>query len=188
MPDATNSVPLAQPTSNAASSLSASPPQGAKEASIAVPSAVPAPSFGPGPLAAGLLLAALCVAALVFARKRRRVPRLVEIIESASLGPKRSLVVARMGDEIFLLGSSEGGIALLTTRPADPRAAESETPPASTNASGGARGIANAALDFARRLGQRPRQPPAFDALLAESAEDEELRRKLAAGRSGRVP
>jgi hypothetical protein len=58
------------------------------------------------------------VAALVLARRRHRVARVVDIVETASLGPRRSLVVARVGDELLLLGSSEGGIALLATRPA----------------------------------------------------------------------
>jgi hypothetical protein len=67
-----------------------------------------------------LLLAALAAAALVLARRRRGAPRMIQIVETASLGPKRSLVVARVGDELLLLGSSEGGIALLTARPAQP--------------------------------------------------------------------
>jgi len=81
-----------------------------------------------GPIAAGLLLAALALAALVTARRRRRAPRLVEIVESASLGPKRTLVVARLGEELLVLGSSEGGIALLASRPAPPLVAAAAAP------------------------------------------------------------
>src|SRR5690349_20368131 len=85
----------------------------------ATPSLAGSPSsLSPGPMAAALLLAALAAAAVVLARRKRRAPRLVEVLESTSLGPKRSLVVARLGDELLLLGSCEGGIALLSTRPA----------------------------------------------------------------------
>ena len=75
-------------------------------------------AFSPGPLAAGLFLALLAAVALVMTRRRRRTTRLIDILESVSLGPKRALVVARLGDELLVLGSSEGGIALLSTRPA----------------------------------------------------------------------
>jgi flagellar biogenesis protein FliO len=61
-----------------------------------------------------ILLAALAVAAYWFARRRRvLVPRTIEIVETASLGPKRALVVAKVGDETLILGSSEAGITLL---------------------------------------------------------------------------
>jgi len=46
----------------------------------------------------------------------------------------------------------------------------------------GARGAADAEAPAAAGAA-----PPAFDALLAESAEDQELRRKLARGQSGSV-
>jgi len=61
-----------------------------------------------------VLLAGLAIAAYVVAR-RRRVPKLkqIQILETASLGPKRSLVVARVGDETLVLGTSEAGITLL---------------------------------------------------------------------------
>jgi len=63
-----------------------------------------------------VVLAGLAIAAYVFAR-RRRVPKLkqIQIIETASLGPKRSLVVARVGEETLVLGTSEAGITLLKT-------------------------------------------------------------------------
>jgi hypothetical protein len=45
------------------------------------------------------------------------VPKLkqIQILETASLGPKRSLVVARVGEETLVLGTSEAGITLLKT-------------------------------------------------------------------------
>ena len=154
-----------------------------------VASPLPARSLG-----VGLLLAVLAVVAWFLARRRRRAPRLVEIVESASLGPKRSLVVARMGGELLLIGSSEGGIALLSTRPAPPAAAEASAPargePHDPSSQPRAAPAALAAtllsrLDFRRR--PSPPSPEPFDALLAESVEDLELRRKLAAGHVGSV-
>lgn len=77
-----------------------------------------------------ILLAGLAVAAYLFAR-RRRVPKLrqIEILETASLGPKRSLVVARVGDETLVLGTSEAGITLLKTTGGP---SSSDAPPAGT--------------------------------------------------------
>ncbi len=183
---------------------------------------LPSQAFSPGPLAAGLVLALLAAAAFVLARRRRGVPRLVEILESASLGPKRSLVVARLGGEILLLGSSEGGISLLSSRPAeglvpapapkpvsapaDSRRADEPGPRATLAAShateldppSGLRGLLHRAAARAGLLARgsrgRPAPPAAeagrragFESLLAESVEDVELRRKLAAGGVGHV-
>jgi len=63
-----------------------------------------------------VILAGLAIAAYIVAR-RRRVPKLkqIQILETASLGPKRSLVVARVGEETLVLGTSEAGITLLRT-------------------------------------------------------------------------
>jgi flagellar biogenesis protein FliO len=148
------------------------------------------PPVSAGTIGAGLLLAALAVVALVGARKRRRASRMVEIVETASLGPKRSLVVARLGGEILLLGASEGGVALLATRPAPAPA-----PVAADAAEVTAAPAQRVESDVASRLAAffKPRQRPAataparFEALLAESVEDAELRRKLAAGHVGSV-
>jgi flagellar biosynthetic protein FliO len=76
----------------------------------------------------GLVLLGLAAAAFVVARRKRAAfgPRLLEVIESAPLGPRRSLVLARVGDELLVLGVSEGGIALLSSRrQADPAPAPS---------------------------------------------------------------
>jgi flagellar biogenesis protein FliO len=158
------------------------------------PIPAPASSFSAGSLAAGLLLAGLTVAALVLARRKRRSSRrLVEVLESASLGPKRSLVVARMGDELLLIGSSEGGIALLSSQPASPLlgAAPLEAAPAEVAVERPALpGVAGAALGLIARLkGSAPAAPPAqaFEGLLTDSLEDVELRQKLSAGQAGMV-
>jgi flagellar biogenesis protein FliO len=177
-------------------------PGPASSSLTAIPAPLPSSStFSPGPIAAGLLLAGLAAAALVMARRRGRVPRLVEIVESASLGPRRSLVVARLGDEILLLGSSEGGVTLLSTRPAAglirTQAPRTEStfgaplfgpsdsgPPLPTGRDSRLLGLLSG---LRSRLGFRPRtsSAPLFDTLLTESQEDVELRRKLAAGRAG---
>ena len=157
------------------------------------------PSFSGGSLAAGLLLAGLTVAALLLARRKRRSSRrLVEVLESASLGPKRSLVVARMGDELLLLGSSEGGIALLATQPAPQGLETAPLADSAAPSEDAGTGIAEAALGvIARLMGRLPAQaarPAAaaspvspFDGLLTESLEDVELRQKLSAGQAGMV-
>ncbi|MFL5302318.1 MAG: flagellar biosynthetic protein FliO [Anaeromyxobacteraceae bacterium] len=228
-----NSTPTASSTSTPTSTSTASPTANDSvraERSPAQPGGVEAPpaptlaltgaaptlssvpsSFSPGSLAAGLLLAALAVAALVLARRRQRVARVVEIVETASLGPRRSLVVARIGDELLLLGSSEGGIALLTTRPASlaarPVAQDAAAPRPARAGDGAMSGLRDALL--ARAAPAAPPEPAAptlrerilarlkpravapataaFETLLAESVEDVELRRKLAAGQIGSV-
>ena len=61
-----------------------------------------------------ILLAGVAIAAYLFTRRKRAAShRQIEILESASLGPKRSLIVARVGEETLYLGSSEAGITLL---------------------------------------------------------------------------
>lgn len=119
---------------------------------------------------------------------------MVEVLETAGLGPKRQLVVARMGDQLLLLASSEGGVSLLSTQPApltvrEPMreldlAPELPAPglPAPDPAPAGIQGL------WSRF--RRPAAPAAsrsFEDLLQETADDLELRRKLASGRPGRV-
>ncbi|MES1206068.1 MAG: flagellar biosynthetic protein FliO [Pseudomonadota bacterium] len=93
-----------------------------KTSDVLAPAAPAAPAAGSaGALRAvalpALLLAGLAVAAFMFARRRRGfVERHIQILETTTLGPKRSLVVARVGDQMLLLGSSEAGITLLQTR------------------------------------------------------------------------
>jgi flagellar biogenesis protein FliO len=127
-----------------------------------------------------LLLAGLAVSAFMLTRGRARAVRHVEVVETASLGPRRSLVVARMNGELLLLGASEAGISLLSSGPAPlaPLRAAAPEPP-----------VAGRGFGLLARLRLRPQRAPAptFDALLAESAEDQELRRKLALGQTRTV-
>jgi flagellar biogenesis protein FliO len=125
---------------------------------------------------AALVLAALAIAALLLVRRRGGSGRLVRVIETASLGPRRSIVVARVGEELLVLGSSEAGIQLLSTRPAP---AESAAVPAPAPA------LEESQAGLLARMGLS--RKPTFEELLAESDGDLELRRKLAQGRAARV-
>ncbi|MBI5070212.1 MAG: flagellar biosynthetic protein FliO [Deltaproteobacteria bacterium] len=160
--------------------------------STATQTAAPAPwappastgSFAGGVAIPALLLAGLGAAAFLVTRKRTQRTRLVEVLETQSLGTRRSLVVARLGDELLVLGASEAGIALLTTTPAPlaARAPAQAQAPATEAAPADDRGLL-------ARLRLRPQRSPApvFDSLLTESMEDLELRRKLAVGQGGSV-
>ena len=166
--------PTTAPVASTSSLLGIPPPPPTESSSIA------------GPIAAGLFLALLAVAALVMARRRRATPRLVEILETASLGPKRALVVARLGEEILVIGSSEGGISLLSSRPAAGLVAREVTRPEAAQAPPAS--PLRAVLEVFSRLRRRPAAAaPPFERLLTESVEDVELRRKLAQGGVGSV-
>jgi flagellar biogenesis protein FliO len=134
-----------------------------------------------------LVLAALAIVALFLARRRRAPGRRVMVLETTSLGPKRSLVLAQLEDEVLLLGSSEAGIQLLKIRPADelteapeglsaPRARHLEPPQA-------LKGL----VARLRRARPVPQSLEDFDDLLSESSEDQDLRAKLARGQTGSV-
>jgi flagellar protein FliO/FliZ len=191
-------LPAEQPAPVAPTTPAARPADHAPAATTA-PGAVPElrlPRGGlePSALAApGVLLAGLAAAALVLRRRRRPSARRVQVLETTSLGPKRSLVLARFEDELLLLGASEAGIQLLRHRPGTearaPAAALAEAPdfdppplPAREPP-----GVLAGLVTKLRRVRPETAQAPRFDALLAESAEDQELRRKLARGQGGSV-
>jgi flagellar protein FliO/FliZ len=160
--------------------------------------AAPAPEKKSGPtlLLPGLVLVAIAGAAVYLRRRKAANPGLIQILESASLGPKRSLIIARVNGEVMILGSSEAGITFLGA----PRA-------------GGDQGLAQAPVEMApleeqpsrpldeggllARLFGKREQPTEdapsqmdwkdFDDLLAESREDQDLRRKLASGLGSKV-
>jgi flagellar biogenesis protein FliO len=111
-------VPSPAPSASASSSVSASaPPSASSSQSASSPSTAPHAATG-GVFFAGFVLIALAAAAFFLTRRRAKVGRLVKIIESTSLGPKRAIVVARIGESTMILGSSEAGITLLQTLPA----------------------------------------------------------------------
>ncbi|HET6439963.1 MAG TPA: flagellar biosynthetic protein FliO [Anaeromyxobacter sp.] len=163
----------------------ASPPPGAP---AGVPElSLPRAGIDLGTLAApAVLVFGLGLAAYLLRRRRSSPARRVQVLETTSLGPKRALVLARLEDELLLLGTSEAGIHLLRTRPAEEPEEEEPAgrrPPLAAEPPTALRGL------VARLRGTRPRavESPAFEALLAESAEDQELRRKLAHGQAGSV-
>lgn len=167
-------------------------------------------------LAAAAILVALGVAATLFARRRSTRVRMIRIVETASIGPRRSLVVACIGGRTMVLGVSEAGVSLLDGQAtlANPPPLPEKAPPAP---------LEDAALSLRNLVLGRTEAPavPAddgkreasllgrlfhraqpsfetagresvgrsreFDELLAESMEDQELRRKLSLGEAGRV-
>lgn len=72
-------------------------------------------SFPAGPAWGALVLLALGAAALFLSRRRRFGARRMEVVESLSLGPRRSLCLARVDGRTLVLGVSEAGVQLLTT-------------------------------------------------------------------------
>ncbi|HYG67466.1 MAG TPA: flagellar biosynthetic protein FliO, partial [Anaeromyxobacteraceae bacterium] len=121
------------------------------------------------------------------ARRRRAIPRHVHVLETTALGPRRSLVVARLGGELLVLGASEAGITLLATRPAPAADVETAAAPGPERRGLGALFGAGRSRAAAPAPVRAPAHGEAFDHLLAESAEDLELRRKLARGQAGSV-
>lgn len=137
-------------------------------------------------VAPGLALLGLAGLALGLTRRRRAAAGSIHVLEVASLGPKRSLVIADVLGDRLVLGVSEAGVAVLSTRPAPLEAAGAElegvTIPAPTAPT---RAVAPMGF-FARLVGRTPTAP--FEEVLGESVEDRELRAKLAQGVRGVVP
>jgi flagellar protein FliO/FliZ len=212
-PGTTPSSTAAAPTPALALAL-ASPPAGHALTTADTRSAsIAAPAIG---------LAVLAGAAYLFARRRRATsPRHIQIIETASLGPKRSLVVARIGDETLFLGTSEAGITLLKSSRDLPQRREPELvseaelhetdipiaealadipqPSGLDLAATPRAGLRTIEGGLASLFGRRgfpsgstiesatSTDDLSFDDVLEDSVEDQELRRKLAAGLSARA-
>jgi flagellar protein FliO/FliZ len=123
------------------------------------------------------VLIALGALAFVLSRRRSSGGRNITLIESASLGPKRSVVVADILGERMVLGVSEAGIAVLSTRPAPLVAPVTPSVPAQT---------APPMTFFDRLRGRVPTPPSSFEDTLRE-IEEGELRAKLALGQRGVV-
>lgn len=155
---------------------------GTKPADLKVERAQPAGFAAQSLIAPGLALAGL--AALAFSLTRRKAlggRSNIRVIEAASLGEKRSLVIADVLGERLVLGVSEAGVTVLMNRPA-PAAPAPEPEPYLVPAPAPA-----PRMSFFQRLkGRSPAK--AFDASLQESIEDQELRAKLAAGIRGVIP
>ncbi len=147
-----------------------------------------------------LIVLGLIAAVIVLARRKNNPSRWIKILEVAHLGPKRSLIVARIGGQTLLLGSSESSIALLASLPeteniknesvlipsrGEPVISNSFQPTVSDDY--GQAGLLSRLLKSAFPTKEANRKPQ-FDSFLMESAEDQELRRKLDAGLCGRIP
>ncbi len=126
----------------------------------------PLRTFG---LALGLALAA-GGAALWARRHRRRAPEvpLLQVLQVQRVGPRQSLVVAKLGSQTLVLGATDGGIQLLSTR--ETGAPTPRPTPLSTGAPPARSGGREAAALFEVALGQ--------------ATEDQELREKLAVRRT----
>lgn len=147
----------------------------------------PAPALqgGPSTSLAAPIFAILALAALAFAltRRRTRLGRSISLVESAALGPKRSIVIADVLGERLVLGVSEAGIAVLSTRPVPPAVEQAFVVPTSPTPA--------PRMGFLDRLFGRVPQTGAnasFEELLRDSAEDQELRTKLALGQRSIAP
>ncbi len=146
---------------------------------------------GLGPIAAALGLVALGAVALVMGRRRARRPRVIEIVESTSLGPRRSLIVARINGETLILGASEAGISRLASVDRAPVSAISDEPPE------GQQGLLarlfskpariDTEAEAQARAAVEAEEARVFDEMLHESIEDQDLRHRLAAGQTGTV-
>ncbi|MEN9797441.1 MAG: hypothetical protein RL653_1137 [Pseudomonadota bacterium] len=218
----TSDCHLDKPTFAAQPSFSSLPPT-APVTGASVTAAPPARSAGlsdegPSLVAPLAVLAVLGAAAFVLTR-RAAAPgrsRSLRVLETTTLGPRRSLVLAEVNGEWLLLGSSEAGLALLKSGPAatvqSPVTAPAPAPVAQPEmpAAPDAAGMLAAVLPFRARpapqpprvhqermpwlsmweriRGTKPSAPTAsFEQVLEESAEDELLRRKLQAGMRGQV-
>jgi flagellar biogenesis protein FliO len=140
----------------------------------------------PGSSFAAPAFALVALAALAFAltRRRRTLGRSITLVESAALGPKRSLVIADVMGERLVLGVSEAGIAVLSTRPSpEPQPFVVPAAVALPNAAEAPR-----MSFFDRLMGRVPKPPASFDEALRDTFEDQELRAKLALGQRSVVP
>lgn len=138
-----------------------------------------APAFQAQSLVApGLALAGLAALAFTLTRRKPLGGAHIHVLESRSLGDKRSVVIADVLGERLVLGVSEAGVTVLMNRPAPQPEPLPYLVPSATPAP---------PMGFFQRLkGRSPAR--AFDASLQESIEDQELRAKLAAGMRGVVP
>lgn len=215
----TSDCPLDKPAFAAQPSFAAPPPTfHGTEASVLAPaprSSAALPDTGPS-LAAPLAVIALLGATALFLKRRASGPargRALRVLETTSLGPRRSLVLAEVNGEWLLLGSSEAGLSLLKSGPAAQAQAVATAPvaPQPVAPAQDAAGMLAAVLPFRTRptpppprvhqermpwlsmweriRGSKPEAAPtpSFEQVLEESAEDELLRRKLQAGMRGQV-
>jgi LPXTG-motif cell wall-anchored protein len=221
---------ITEPTVSASAAPVVAPPPAPPAPAPALTLAATMPSHGNNTLMLPLLgLVAAGGAAFMFKRRQQKQSSLIQILETAQLGPKRQLVVARINGETMVLGSSEAGITCLTgqfrvptegtlssfpsmaqlamTAAAQPAPAPAEPPPQQFvpfDPPPAPKHSGNEFVDegglLTRLFRARGQEKPAqkvenfenielheFDNLLQESIADQELRRKLSTGFSGKV-
>lgn len=84
---------------------------------FATPTHEATPVMSAGMIGAFLIIAGLGVAALFFQRRRVQ-HRHIHVLDTASLGPKRTLALVVVNGQSLLLSCCDSGIGLLTTQPA----------------------------------------------------------------------
>jgi flagellar biogenesis protein FliO len=178
-----------------------------------IPSDVSSPAGGSmtGLVLSVGVLGALAAAAWLARRRRTSVGRLVQVLETTSLGPKRSLVLATLGERTLLLGASEAGITMLACvngtlemesagaglprlsevrPPSEPAEPEKESLRlaslfAGAEAAGGGRSWWRGRPSVPKAA--TARVAPSFEACLDETPDDQQLRAALAVGLGGKV-
>jgi flagellar biogenesis protein FliO len=166
----------------------------------------------PSPFTLVVFVALAAVAGYLLWRKRKQQHTgLIKILETASIGAKRSIVIAEVNGQRMILGTSEAGISVLsgqghfTSTGIHPAlalaAAEAAPTPTLPVAAAPDEQVNDGESNMLARLFQRRKKDePADDEesgpstmaedfrdLLEDSLEDEELRRRLATGSSGRT-
>jgi flagellar biogenesis protein FliO len=205
VPAAAPATPAAAPaTPAAAPATSASALAPAHSPSAPMAAVAGATHSGSSLVLAVVLLVAVGGGVLVLTRRRVRRQGLIQILETAAIGPKRALLVARVNGQTMVLGASEAGIALLVSLegktepqvaavmgslPAVKEQPEDSGPEVTIDAPSEPEGEMGV---LSRLFGRQPKDSSARDAaafreLLEESYEDQELRNKLAQGLSGKV-
>ena len=214
VPVPTEKIPLGKPSNDPFATKSEATAARA-EAKEALAGNAKAPN--PSPLTLTIFVALAGVAAYLLWRKRKKHQSgLIKILETASIGPKRSIVIAEVNGERMILGTSEAGISVLSSAsgghftssgisPALAQAAAAASPKAATSApAAGSSAVPVIAgegeSNILKRLFQRHKNDDAagdddgpstmaedFRDLLEDSLEDEELRRRLASGSGGRT-
>jgi flagellar biogenesis protein FliO len=188
------------------SPLSPSAPAAAAPA-VTSPTAAAPESRGHTALIVCLLLLLAGAAFGLWKRRSAPLDRRIRILETASLGPKRALILAEVNGVTMVIGASEAGIALLTTPtpatndgaiPSNEAAAADEQ-----DSSFGARATSHALAQSGAlhrlfpKIGSQPAAGEAeageraedalFASMLAETMEDQELRQRLSNGFSGKT-
>ena len=145
-----------------------------------------------GAAAAAAVVVVLGAAAYALRNRKKSNSSRIEVLETAALGPKRSLILARVGGKTLLLASSESGISLLENV-VDDLTGPDPLPAAAPALLSKLRKLAQPRLasshpdPFFKLSKYLKPVAPQFDALFAEEQEDQELRQKLLAGQSVRA-